>query len=546
MPFNINDYTSGKMLRLDGGTPSAAIWDITVTGVLVTSGIDITITVRNKTSGNQESLDCMFPIGWGTTGTVTDPTHCWLADHSYKRQPLTSGYAHTTIRASEFGQNYYLISGVSRSINIPAVAIDAGTRLISYSTNYPYPCAIKFQMISGGIYGCELDTYRRYFSTVEAGFTAPRDFYTSGETRSWNVWLREVSGYTVTTGVAVEAQRPFINWISGAYPVNRPPLVTGRIYGYFLSIPQGSNTGNPRNYAVTSGIQPWSDSITWTDVLENHIPPPADLKNRGFNGVMIWAAAGFEQDEVFAPSDFRNLPRGLKNSVNEFMDWGRSNDLDVYIYQGGGYWGYQTGDWASPVLYAENITYTGGTDTGNYPQFNLATATRPVISPSAIVEWNINNRDGWMIWSDGMAFDAAIDVFRNSGIMPLMLELRRMFPDKMILAENLKTIYDQTVRQSAHYPYTWWDRQRCPLQESIMPGYQNFALFNRFEEPFTPYSDTTGRAYVSGIFEAEALGLSFITLCDPTTFYLIPTTGVLTNRNSLYPSGKFTNSRSFK
>jgi hypothetical protein len=545
MPFNINDYGSGKLRRLDGGDPSSAIWEIRVTGTLVTSGINIDITVRNKTSGNQESLDFLAPIGWGTSGVEPAPTHTWLADHSYKRNPVISGYAHTSIRAHEFAQNYYLISGTNRSLNIPTIAIDNGARIIGLSTNYPYPCSLKFMMVSGTTYGFELDTYRRYFSSVEAGFTAPRDFYTSGESRSWSIWLREASG-TISTGVATEIHRPFINWISGAYPVNRPPRVSGRIYGYFLSIPQGSNTGNPRNYAVASGVSPWLDSITWSDILENHIPPPADLKARGFNGVMLWSVAGFELNEVFAPSDFKNLPRGLKNSIGELRDWGRTHDMKVYIYQGGGYWGYQTGDWESPILYGEDLSYTGGTDTGNYLQYNLATATRFRLLPAAITEWNINNRDGWYVWSDGMGLDAAIDIARNSGVISLMTELRTMYPDKPIIGENLKTIYDQTLRQSAHYPYIWWDKMRCPLQEVIMPGYQNFAIWNRFEDPFSPYSTDTGRAYVSGLFESEAVGLIPITLCDPTTFYLIPTTGVVPNLNNLYSNNRFVNSRSMK
>ena len=544
MAFQVSDYTSGKILTTSMTALNYSTYDVTVTGTLVTSGIDLTITVRNKTGTNQPSVNMLFPIGAGVSGTDPYPSSIWLADYAYKRRPMgVSGYLDST-RSSEFGQNYYASGAANRSLNIPVMAVDDGAKVYGVSTNYPYFHSIRTAMISGTTYGFDIRTYKTYYASAEAGFEGPRDFYTSGETRTWNVWLREASG-VMSTGLAMSTHQPFIDWVSGAYPYNRPPRVTGKIYGYFLSIPGAATSGNPRNYSVSSGIQPWATGVTWSQILDNHIPSVADLKSRGFNGVMFWAAAGFELNEIFAPADFRTLPGNLKNSVSEVRDWALANDMKVYIYQGGGYSYYQTGDWDSPILYAESgQTYFGGTDTINYPQFNITGAQRVTIYPSAIREWNTNNRDGWMVWSDGMAYDAALDVFKNSGALPLLQELRQAYPNKMIMAENMKTIYDQSLRQSAVYPTDYFEPYRCPLQERIHPGFQNFAIFNRFEYPYT----ASGRLdWLNILNQAESVGLCVITLTDPDTFYYIPQTGPLNQLNEApLTSGNKTNSRRFK
>lgn len=534
MPFNIASYTSGNILTTANAALNYSQYHVTVTGTVVPSGLDLTVTVRNLTTGNLPSINALFPIGWGASGVEAAPTNIWLADYSYKRGGLGSGYVDDS-RASEFGQNYFESGAVNRSLSMPVVAVDAGTRIVSASTNYPYYCSLRAAMISGSTYGLLFRSYRTYYAGASVGFEAPRDFFSSGETRSWNFWFREASGYAVTTGVAVSMQQPFVDWIGSAHPNMRPPKVSGKIYGFFMAANQGSATGNPRNYISTSGVNPWSGS-TWSDILNNHIPSVSDLKSRGYNGIMIWCAGGWNYNDVtFAPADFRILPKNLKDSISEFRDWGKAHDLKMYIYQGGGYSYFQTGDWDSTVQYGENdITYFGG-PTG-VPQFSLATAVKPSLNVTGIIEWQKNNRNGWFIWADGMGLDATLDVIKNSGMIPILQELRSMYPDKMIISENFRTIVDQCYRPATVYPPSYFEPYRCPLQEVIHPGFQNFIILNRFEYTY----DNSGRdAWINTINQAESVGLSVITLTDPATFYFLPQSGVVQTVNFPNPSGKY-------
>lgn len=535
MTFNIAAYTSGNILTTALAALNHSQYNVSVTGTIVPSGINLSVTVRNMTTGNLPSVYALLPIGWGTSGVEAAPTNIWLADYSYKRGGLGSGYVDDS-RASEFGQNYFESGAVNRSLSMPVMAVDAGTKIISVGTNYPYFCSLRTAMISGSTYGLLFRSYRTYYAGASVGFEGPRDVFTSGETRTWDFWLREASGYAVTTGVAVSMQQPFVDWIGAAHPNIRPPKVSGKIYGFFVAANQGSSTGNPRNYNFTSGVAPWSGS-TWSDILNNHIPAPADLKSRGYNGVMVWCAGGWDITSLtFAPADFRLLPKNLKDSISEFRDWGKAHDLKMYIYQGGGYSYFQTGDWQSTISYGEdNITYFGGPTEG-VPQFVLASAVKPSLNPTGIIEWQKNNRDGWFTWSDGMGLDATIDVMKNSGMIPILQEVRNMYPDKMIISENFRTIVDQCYRPTMVYPPSYFEAYRCPLQEVIHPGFQNFIVLNRFEYTY----DNPGRAeWISVINQAEAVGLTVITLTDPATFYFLPTSGIVEMANFPNPSGKY-------
>lgn len=504
MPFNIAAYGSHIFSKTDNGVLPAETYDITVTGTVVTSGMNIDVTVRNLTSDNQPALKWRIDCGWGTSGVAVAPTGLFLADVSWKNRPMGSQYVNS-LRNAFWGTSFFS-TGVDAAagINIPAMCIHAGSRAIGIANNYPYAHVICPVIISGSIYGIESFGDNTY--TADHGTERINDFYSSGETRSWNIWLRECSGYTVTTGVSLSMIQPYTDWFMSAWPDQRPPVLSGRIHGQFFG--QTETSGNPRGYNIISGVYPSSGNVDWNTVLNTFFPSPAAMAAKGENGVMIWCLPGKKPTYEFPMNIAQSTPENLASRFYQVKDWSNSNGVKVYVYLGAAYLYYQpSGNWDDPFLRMEN-------DTATVTGYVLASATRHAFNPTGASISRLNIDNGALVWFDGAGFDAMPDVVLRPYMTGILQTLRNERPGKFLLAEAFKTPQTQSYLPCTYYPSYRWDGLRCPWLDTVFPGYQNWAILNSSE-----FANTG--VYNAEIARCEAAGLGIITLTSPTTFNAI-------------------------
>jgi len=499
MPFSIAAYTSGIFSKTDNSVVGSG-YAVTVTGTIVTSGINLDVTVRNLTTGNMPALKWRIDCGWGASGVGNVPTGIFLADISWKNRPIGAQYVNS-LRNSFWGISFFSTGNdANAGLNIPAMCLHAGTRAIGIANNYPYAHVLRTVIVSGS-YGIE--SFGDHSYTADHGTEKINDFYASGESRSWNIWLRECSGYPVTTGVSLAMIQPYTDWFTSAWPNQRPPVMSGRIHGQFFG--QTESSGNPRGYNIISGVYPSSGTVDWNTVLETFFPSPANMAAKGENGVMIWCLPGKIPNYEFPMNIAQSTPENLASKFYQVNDWSRANGVKVYLYIGAGYLYYQpSGNWNDPFLRME-------LDTATVTGYNLATATRHAINPVAhdICKLNIDN--GALVWFDGIGLDAMPDVVLRPYMTGVLQTLRNERPGKFILAEAFKTPQTQSYIPCTYYPSYRWDGLRCPWLDTVFPGYQNWAILNSSE-----FANTG--LYNAEIARCEAAGLGIITLTSPTTF----------------------------
>ena len=512
MPFTTGFYNSGNIRYFNGTSVPTGIFNISITTSPVTSGIDIDITVTNLTSGNQSGIAWNFDMGWGVSGTDPLPNNVWLADPSFNRDALPTGFV--DIKANFYGTSNYTSNDINRSLWSPCMVFDrSGTRAIGFSTNYPNPIRITPTM-SGTrpvIYtqGCQITPAHPTYGTF-----MPQDFFTSGSSITFKAWLREHSGSVMTTGIALDLCKPYTDWFATNFPNRRNvPANKKRVYGFFFA--QSESSGNPRSYNIFSGgLQPWNSSTDWFKLFDT-LPSPAKLKSKGCEGIMFWNMAGTSPGQDFPSVSFTDLPSHLREKVWQIPEWGRKNNINVYAYHASTWYIYQDKNWNDPFKY-NSIQRSGslGTD------FTFQQATRPVFSPTGYQKIKDETINGWLVYTDALGMDACPSVTAVPWVSGALIEIRESRPNKFVFTEALTDDRSQSFCLSAYYPYRQWDGINCPLVNRLFGDNNNIIIINQFDYP-NPTTLAGRQNFVSGVLQAEAAGLKVVFLSDSTAFEML-------------------------
>jgi hypothetical protein len=520
MPFNPVVYNSGNVYSSDGNFLPTGVFSVSVTTTGVTSGINIKVTVTNLTSGNQLGLRYYADLGWGLSGVNPMPTHVWVPDPSFSRDAIVTGF--TDVRANFYGGNNYTSLDINRCISSSCMVFEhVSGRAIGLSTNYPSTFRLLPRMSGSNLqlymWGFMTGTHPTYGSIV------PQDFFTSGSSITFDVWLREHSGSTVTTGVALNLCQPYFDWMSVNFPNRRNSIKSDkRIYGFFMAVSQSS--GNPRSYGkFGSGldINPWENTTDWYKIFDS-LPKPAELKAKGFDSLLFWNPAGTVPGLDFPSITFVDLPSHLKDKAWQVSEWGRRNNLKVLSYHGSSWAVFQVSSWNEPMKF--NFTPRQGYMGVDY---TFAQAVKAGLDVTGVNAVKANVTNGWMNFSDGMGMDALPSITQFPFLSGAYSELRATHPNKVLFSENFVDDRTQSYFLSSYYPYNQWDGIKCPLLQRLYGESNAYIIINQYDYP-NPATAGGRAAFASGVYQAETAGLVPIILCDSTAFNLLSYSGVST------------------
>lgn len=498
MAFDTTYYTTGYMLKDRSlNTYNPAHWDATITATPVTSGVNINVSITNRTANNMFAPNIILDIGWGASGTLW-PTAMSLAAPSFKRWAMGAQYVDST-RPDQYGDNYFPTSGVDAGLNIPALCWDNSTGCIGFGTNYPYTAQYRNVITSSGRYGLWLQ-HSYTPPTISSSYVPPQDWYSSGENKTFDIWLRAGSGTVTDANLALPLalQQPFASWYQSTVGNYRPPRVAGRIHGILMA--SFANQSTNRGYSSRNGVR--VDTATgWAHLLNNHLSV-ANLKASGYTGTMLWALNGVDlvdNNNNYLPVVWSDLPSGLKSDVPNLQQWQVDNNFDIYVWVGQAYYKSASGFKVTNPLVKVTPPYSwiSGSLT---PQWDLSTAvkyTGVLDGFEKYIDANIAN--GPLVYCKGVGLDFAPNHPSFPAITGVYGKLRREHPDKIIFTEGLSDCVTQGLLASTYTainsaPYAFknqFDMIRCPLQEMLTSGYQNFILYS---EPSPPSVMSSGEA----------------------------------------------------
>lgn len=526
MPFNSGFYNRTNVTHFNASIINTGLLNVVVTPTIVTSGIDLDVTITNLTSGNQSGIIFNFDIGWGNSGVEPMPTHVWLADPSWNRDPIPT---YNEVRANYYGASNFTATGagaINRGLWSPCMVFEhSGGRAIGISTNYPAGCRMRTSMSGTSLY-LFLQGWIPGDNPVY-GTLIPQDFFASGETMNFKVWMRETSGSILTTGTSLNLCQPYVDWARATFPNMRNAIKSpGRIYGSFIALGVVGNSGNPRYYGrFGSGLDvlPWAESTNWYQIFDT-FPKPHELKSKGFGGIMFWNPAGHQPNTDFPSASFEDLPSHLKARTWQISDWGRRNNLKVYNYHAGTWLFFQpNGRWDEVQRY-NFITNSGFLGTN----YTFGQLVKPTFNPTGYQRIKNNTTNGWLTCTDGMGMDAMGSVLTFPWITGALVEMRQRHPSAMIFSESFADDRTSFYCLSCYYPYNQWDGIKCELANRLYGENDAFIVINQFDYP-NP-TTASGRAeFVSGVYAAEQAGITPIILCDMTAFNLLAPPSVSNN-----------------
>jgi hypothetical protein len=527
MPFTTGFYNRTNVTHFNSVAVNTGVLNVVVTPTVVTSGVDIDVTITNLTSGNQSGINFSFDIGWGQSGVNPLPTHVWLADPSWNRDPVVTGY--DDVRANYYGSRNFTSTDINRGLWSSCMVFEhTGGRAIGISTNYPATCRLRTSYS-----GTNCHAYINGFITGTSsayGSVIPQDFFSSGETMNFKVWLREHSGSPVTTGVSLNLCQPYIDWCQSTFTNYRNSLRSnGRVYGFFMALGVVGNSGNPRYYGILNSgtVRPWETTTNWADIFSG-LPRPEQLKAKGFDSIMFWNPAGHQPSTDFISNSLEAMPDHLINRLWQIKQWSIANNIKVYSYHGNTWTTYNTNatGWDSPQIYNQNVN-SGILDV-NYTFQQLR---KPTINATGNDLIRRNTTNGWLVWTDGLGMDAMASLLSNPWVTGSLIEMRNKRPDGVIFSENYTDDRTSFYCLSSYYPYNQWDGLRCELANRLYGNNDAFIIINQFD--YANPTTLSGRQnFVSGVLQAEAAGLVPIILCDSTAFDLLPYPSV-SNNNKL-------------
>lgn len=476
------DYDPHTILKYYDGTEySDSMYTVTITPTQVTSGWDIRVQVSS--TGNAPALRLNIKTGWGISGTDAPPTHFWFADPSFKRTPLgSSGYVNSLWPRIYGGRVWNTETPLSfgPALNVPAIVMDNGTRILGVSHNRQKLNEIYTNIMADDAFGVVSNGNRSYFAGISGATTAfysvPNDYTTATISEDFTVWIRELEVGAVSTGWALSGIAPYIDWFKTTYPDERPPRISGRVYGRYLSQTAFLGT-NIRGYASSGVYTTWD----WYDVMDNLIPPISDLRTYGYSHIMFWDAGGsltgwFPGVQAGSINIFDDMPRNLKNTLYQLDDFAQATGIKVWFWSPGSYGLFQDGNWNTlpqQEMSSSMIYHEGG------PHYTVTELTPSTINPTGLTIAKRNMDNGLMAYSFGLGLDACPDPVKLPWITGFLTPLREDSQKfRFAMTESFTTDIGQSKFPSAFFPYTQWDMIRCPFLNEVFPNYQNGVILN--------------------------------------------------------------------
>jgi len=518
--------------------PTITFSNIVTDGFGVVTSIDINVSIKNISANKVRWPRLVFNIGWSHKVLGVDYQdnlwRYWTCRHKFQvaQYPNTSGGGYTADQRYFLGAqiSWFLGSGSpSARISAPLAcwdnydpySLEAATDTIGISTDYPY---MIYMVPKRPSYGNTHNVEIRPTTWSGSQKRIIPDFFSPGETKSINIWLRNTKTNPGTEEAAISCLQPYINYMQENYPLDPPPIPRRRTLGIFIGgaadagkdLYNGITNPRGREYWAWGGVRPY-DFSGWYDLLDactgqdlTDLYP--DIRNYGgadyiksndYDSILLWLASGHYVGSAdnFFPSVFSNLPENLRNTVDEVPQWIQDRGLKVYLWFGHGLARIQRGDWKSDnelvlsdgmyqVKSGSEKTQLLKLDIGDHLESGYLATTISMndaqtwtLRPEALADFESNVFECLKYFS-GIGLDAMREPCQDYWVLDILKQMRQRFPDKWFAAEGHKTHLVEHRARNYFFrgsgnvsDYTGVDQYGfdgiCPLLNTIYPGYKS-------------------------------------------------------------------------
>jgi hypothetical protein len=554
--LDTGDYGSG-IITSDGSTAlNSSIWNYSTNPTVVGgTGINIEVCITNLTSGNQRAQH-VFTVktGMSVNEVFLTGIHYWSADNIVTRWPRNSG----TVSPFFWGRN----ATYPIQFKVPFMGVDDGIRICSVSCNYKMPMEYVGLMTDGlANYSLQLIADRSPNGDNING-RAPVDWYASGESRCFNIYIGISSG--ITNRNCVQSISQYAEWYKSNFPYNHPPRINGRILGINLSQGDQASTintpfdndrkyhsSNPTNHQVLTHSNTFTYPYNhpklcsgWIQLLTSWIDYKL-LKQNNYNGVMLWGTSGTSGSIFdFFPSIVSNLPDNLYNTLTEINTWSQRRNINVYFWAGQALGKYQLSGWNSDLY----NTLSSGYYNLSAGSFNLSNNAigRWCINPTGHDQIVRNFHSGVFLYTNGAGLDACPPVSSDPWVTGYTHQFRQQFPNSLFSVESVLEDISLNLCPNCYFPHTEF-KGRCAFLEEVTSGYQPLVVINYFTDFYNPMVNLgTGTeidaktSLTNRVVEIENNGGCVIQGFELSSI-IFPTSYILPNNFEYHESLDFTN-----